>query len=104
MTDAFTKYVELTVIPSKDAATIAGAIYDRWICRFGCPLHVVTDQGKEFCAQLTNELFRLLGIQHSTTTAYHPQCNRQAEVANKTIAKYLMSTSQHWIGKGSWAH
>ena len=89
MTDAFTKYVELTVIPSKDAATVAGAIYDRWICRFGCPLQVVTDQGKEFCAQLTKELFQLLGIQHSTTTAHHPQCNSQAEVANKTIAKYL---------------
>jgi len=25
------------------------------------------------------------------TTAYHPQCNSQAEVANKTIAKYLAS-------------
>jgi transposase InsO family protein len=89
MTDAFTKYVELVVIPSKDAATVAKAIYDRWICRFGCPLQVVTDQGKEFCAQLTDELFTLLNIQHTTTTAYHPQCNSQAEVANKTIAKYL---------------
>jgi transposase InsO family protein len=89
MTDAFTKYAELVVIPSKDAATVAKAIYDRWICRFGCPLQVVTDQGKEFCAQLTDELFSLLNIQHTTTTAYHPQCNSQAEVANKTIAKYL---------------
>ncbi len=25
----------------------------------------------------------------STTTSYHPQCNSQAEVCNKTIAKYL---------------
>ena len=89
MTDAFTKYAELTVIPAKDAATVAKAIYDRWICRFGCPLQIVTDQGKEFCAKLTEELFRLLDIQHTTTTAYHPQCNSQAEVANKTIAKYL---------------
>ena len=27
-------------------------------------------------------------ILHLKTTAYHPQCNSQAEVANKTIAKY----------------
>jgi hypothetical protein len=26
---------------------------------------------------------------HGRTLAYHPQCNAQAEVANKTIAKYL---------------
>ena len=89
MTDAFTKYVELVVIPSKEASVVAKAIFDRWICRFGCPLEIVTDQGKEFCAQLTDELFKLLDIHHSTTTAYHPQCNSQAEVANKTIAKYL---------------
>jgi hypothetical protein len=89
MTNALTKYVELVVIPPKNAATVAKAIYDGWMCRFGCPLQVVTDQGKEFCAQLTNKLFTLLDIQRTTTTAYHLQCNSQAEVANKTIAKYL---------------
>ena len=30
-------------------------------------------------------------VSHLKTTAYHPQCNSQAEVANKTIAKYLAS-------------
>ena len=45
MTDAFTKYVELVVTPSKEAGDIAKAIFDRWICRFGCPLEIVTDQG-----------------------------------------------------------
>ena len=30
-------------------------------------------------------------VNHVTTSAYHPQCNAQAEVANKTIAKYLAS-------------
>jgi len=28
-------------------------------------------------------------MKHGRTSAYHPQCNSQAEVANKTIAKYL---------------
>jgi len=35
------------------------------------------------------ELFKALNIRHSTTSSYHPQCNSQAEVCNKTIAKYL---------------
>jgi hypothetical protein len=51
----------------------------------------VTDQGTEFRAQMSQELFTRLGTAHLTTTSHHPQCNSQAEVANKTIAKYLAS-------------
>ncbi len=40
---------------------------------------------------ITNELFKRLGTNHLTTSPHHPQCNSQAEVANKTIAKYLAS-------------
>ena len=91
MTDALTKYVELVPLPNKEADTVANAIFDRWYCRFGAPLDIITDQGKEFCAKLSNELFKRLGTNHFTTSPHHPQCNSQAEVANKTIAKYLAS-------------
>jgi hypothetical protein len=91
ITDAFTKYVELAALPNKEAATVAEAIFDKWICRFGTPFNLVTDQGTEFCAKLSKELFTSLGTAHLTTLSHHPQCNSQAEVANKTIAKYLSS-------------
>jgi hypothetical protein len=89
VTDAFTKYVELVVIPNKEALTVASAILNHWICCFGLPLELITDQGKEFTNQMGEHLFRSLDIRHSTTTSYHPQCNSQAEVCNKKIAKYL---------------
>ena len=91
MTDAFTKYAEICAIPNKEAATVARALFERWICRFGCPIEFTSDNGKEFCNKLTEELFKLLQIKHSHTTPYHPQCNAQAEVQNKVIAKYLAS-------------
>ena len=91
ITDAFTKYVELVAIHDKEAITVTTAIFNRWICRYGVPLEIITDQGKEFLNKLSDELWKLLGTQHNTTTARHPQCNAQAEVANKTIAKYLAS-------------
>jgi hypothetical protein len=91
ITDSFTKYVELVAIENKEATTVANAIFDRWICRFGTPLDIITDRGKEFCNEVANDLFKKLGANHLTTTASHPQCNSQAEVANKTIAKYLAS-------------
>jgi hypothetical protein len=91
MTDALTKYVKLVPLPNKEANTVADAIFSKWFCRFGMPLDLVTDQGKEFCARLSDTLFKRLGTNHLTTSPHHPQCNSQAEVANKTIAKYLAS-------------
>jgi hypothetical protein len=91
MTDALTKYVELVPLHNKEADTVANAIFDKWYCRFGAPLDIVTHQGKEFCAKLLNELFKRLGTKYLTTSPHHPQCNSQAEVANKTIVKYLAS-------------
>jgi hypothetical protein len=89
ITDAFTKYVELVVLQNKEALTVATAILNRWICRHCLPLEFVTDQGKEITNKMAQHLFDALDVHHSTTASYHPQCNSQAEVCNKTIAQYL---------------
>jgi len=89
MTDTCTKNVELVALPNKEAETIADSIFLHWISRLGIPAEIITDQGKEFSNKLTDKLFQLMEIKHSRTSAYHQQCNAQAEVANKTIAKFL---------------
>ena len=53
ITDAFTKYVELVALPNKEAPTVAEAIFNKWICRFGTPLDLVTDQVTKFCAKMS---------------------------------------------------
>ena len=52
MTDAFRKYADVTAVPNKEASTVGQAIFNRWICRFGCPLEIVSDGGKEFVNNL----------------------------------------------------
>ena len=64
MTVAFTKYVELVVLPSKEASVVTEAIFRKWIFRYLCPVMIRTDKGKEFCNQLANSLYKLLGIEH----------------------------------------
>ena len=91
ITDAFTKYAEVIAIPDKQAETVSNEIFTNWICRFGSPLQIHSDGGKEFCNKLSNELYDLLDIKHTKTSPAHPQCNSQVEVFNKTVAKYLSS-------------
>ena len=95
MTDACTKYVELVALPNKEAETVADAIFSHWICRFGIPVEVITDQGKEFFNKLTDKLFQLMEMKHIRTSAYHPQCNAQAEVGNNNC-KILETSSGHF--------
>ena len=88
-TDAFTKIVRLSIIRDKTAETVAAAIMRDWIFIYGVPSLIFSDGGKEFCNELQNTLWKKLGVLHGTTTPYHPQCNGQAEVFNKTMVAYL---------------
>jgi len=88
MTDVFTKYMELVTL---EAETTGEALFIKWICRFGTPLEIVSDNGTEFRNKQATELYKRLNIKHTTTAAYYYQCNAQAEVCTKTIAKYLNS-------------
>ena len=88
-TDRFTKMVTLAGLPNKEAETVARAFFEQYICKFSCPKAAWTDQGKEFCAKLSEEFFKLMGIKHEKTCAYRPQTNTYAEVFNKEIVKYL---------------
>ena len=75
----------------KHVETVAMEIFIHWICRFRSPIQIHLDNGIEFVNKLNKELFKLLEIKHSTTTLGHLQCNAQAEVFNKRMAKYLSS-------------
>jgi hypothetical protein len=89
ITDAFTKYAEVIAIENKEAKTIARVFFERWICRFSVPWAIVTDQGKEFCNKILEELCKLWGVDKTRTSPFHPQTNSSAESYNRTIIKYM---------------
>jgi hypothetical protein len=80
--NVFSKYLELVGIPDKTAATIASAVFSRWLCRHGLPLAIVSDGAKEFCNGVVNEKLKLMPIKNSTISPYHPQTNTQLKVCN----------------------
>ena len=100
-TDAFTKYCDAWPIDNKQADTVAKVLFEKYFLRFGCCQTLYSDNGLEFCNKTCDELCKLMQIQHNTTTAWRPESNSQAEVFNKTIAKYLSSfvdeKTTNWI-------
>jgi len=56
----------------------------------GLPRKVVSDCGPQFVAAFMKELYRLLGIEATTSTAYHPQTDGQTERVNQELEQYLL--------------
>ena len=86
-------------IPTTTTITALGAAWlflqNVWKLH-GLPCSVVSDRGPQFVAEFTRELYRLLGITLSTTTAYHPQADGQTERVNQELEQYLRVFINEW--------
>ena len=47
--------------------------------QFGFPKVIISDQGPQFAAQVTKELWRKIRIKQRLSTAYHPQTDNESE-------------------------
>jgi len=72
-----------------EAATCADAFVATWVARFGVPGQLTSDRGRQFTSSLWAHVCQQLGIQHSLTTAYHPQSNGMVERCHRQIKDSL---------------
>lgn len=87
--DYFMKWVEAFAIPDMTARTIATALVDGWICRYGCPVSIHSDQGKQFESKLFQYICEFLDIKKTRATPYHPASDGLVERMNRTLQKML---------------
>ena len=85
MVDQFTKWVECVPLPSQKAEVTARAAIDEFFSRFGCPLQLFSDQGRNFESKLFEALCDALQIHKARTTPYRPAANGQSERFNRTL-------------------
>lgn len=87
--DRFSRW--LMAIPIKDmtATTTATAVFNNWICQFGTPLTITTDQGSQFESILFTALCNVIGAKHRRTSPYHPASNGIIERWHRTIKTAL---------------
>lgn len=87
--DDLTKYSQAYALPEHTAETIADVFVREFVCKFGIPKSILTDQGADFTSKLLKEVSKLFKIKQLTTTAYHPQTNGSLERSHATLAEYL---------------
>ena len=62
MSDHFTKWVEAVPMANQEVETVAKAFVDEVVTRHGVPNKLLTDQGRNFEADLMKHSFHLFGV------------------------------------------
>ena len=62
---------------------------NNFVCRFGVPLQLHSDQGKCFVSKLFQEMCSRLGIDKTRTTSMRPQVSGTVERFNRTLVSML---------------
>ena len=87
--DYFTKWPEVYAIPNQDASTVPDVLVNNFFCRFGVPMEVHSDQGRNFESRLVREILEQLGVRKTRTTPLHPQSDGMDERYVRNIEEHL---------------
>ena len=89
VSDYFSKWPEAYPIANMEAITVATVLVENWISRFGVPVELHSDQGRNFESSVFVGMAKILGIKKTRTTPLHPQSDGMVERFNQTMEKHL---------------
>ena len=96
--DYFTCWIKAYAIPDQQAETTAKTLVNEFMSRFGIPLEMHIDQGRNFESQLFKEVCRMLKVKK--TRSMPSQSNGLIERFNRTLGKmirsFINSNKQNW--------
>lgn len=87
--------MEAFPLPNDRAVTVAEVLASKWVCRYGAPQTLHSDQGRNFESEVFKKMCTLFGIEKTHTTPFRPQSDGQVERFNATLQKILATTAEH---------
>ena len=100
VTDYFTKWMEAYALPNQVAKMCATKLIEEFICRFGVPRYLHSDQGRNFESLLFKEMCEIWEINKTRTSPLHPQSDSLVERFNRTVKeslkKCVLDNSENW--------
>ena len=98
--DYFTKWTKVFPIRDQEATTVTDIMVKEIVSRYGVPLVLHADQGRNFEYTVIAEMCRLLGIEKIRTTPLHPQSDGMVERFNRILkaqlAKFVSKNQRDW--------
>lgn len=102
--DYGTRYPEAFALKSTTSKDVAEALMEMF-SRTGIPEEILTDRGSNFCSQLMEEFYSIMGIWSIKTSAYHPlQTDGMAERFNGTLKAGLRKYVERFVEQGPPLH
>ena len=89
VSDYFTRWPEAYAIVNHEATTVAQKLIEEWVSRYGIMQNLHSDQGREFESKVFQSMCRMLGVNKTRTTPYHPQSDGMVERYNRTLKDML---------------
>ena len=90
--DYLTKRPKVFATADKTSVTIAELLVEHIMSRHGVPSDLLSDQGTAFLSKLTLDVYKIMGIQKTNTTVYHPQTDGLVERFHHTLTDMLTKT------------
>lgn len=87
--DQFSKFCMAIPLADTTASSVADGLIKRFICYFGIPRVILTNQGSNFMSSLFQKVAKRFKIKKVKTTAYHPHANGSLERSHAMLGEYL---------------
>lgn len=97
--DHHSRFLILEPVKQPTAQIVADILENKVFLMFSVPEVIVSDNGKQFCAKIIEELMKRYGVRHVFTGKYSPQANT-VERTNRSILaairNYIKDNHQNW--------
>ena len=89
ITDHFTRYAQAIPTRNQTACTIARALFEHFFVHYGFLSRLHRDKSQNFESKVIRHMCKVVEINKSRKTPYHPMGNGQVERFNQTLIRML---------------